>query len=332
MTAAYIAGHYQVTLGSAGIVGDTDGIWISWSPSIELIANTDSGGRTPIDGIYRGGNCFITINVLTTDPLALAAVTWPFSDTIGLVNNIGALAFDFSFGLDLKKFTGTNATPNELIALHVIPAPDAPIRVNLAPSLWRTTLRFQCLPYISSNNYVWFTTSTATVAQSLGSGYIAGACSVLWNTTLALGDTDLNSLQFEFMHHYEPIQGDSAGDTVVDMIYQGSSAYLNMVLLQANADGIAALWPYAAQGIVNTTAGLIGRLHTPATAIAKPLIITPYAGTPAALVLGSISSTYATLAPGFEVQGRLGPTLRKLPFRVIFFPDSGSLFTISPPA
>lgn len=338
MTTKYIAGHYQVKLGVSDVIGDTDGIYISWAPSVELIDMTDSGGRTPIDGIYRGGNCYITINVLTTDPVTLAGYMWPFSATMGLVENVGALVSAHDFALTLTAFAGTNSATtaegvyNLITASHVIPAPETPISINLAPSLWRTTLRFQCIPYVGTSNVVWFVPgSTTAVTQALGSGYIAGAVTATWNSQ-SLGDTELNSVRMEWMHHYEQIQGDAMGDTTVDMIYQGSSAYFNLVMLQANAAGIAAIWPYGTQGVIQTTAAgpaNIGRLHTDGTPIGKALALTPVANTPAAGIIASIGAACTTLAPGFEVQQRLGPTLRKVPLRLICFPSSGQLFTIT---
>ncbi len=348
---SYIAGSYKVSIltnSGAVVIGDTDGIYVGWSSSMEMIDATDSYGRTPIDGIYRGGYCYITLNMITVDPLILAEIIWPQS-TLGNLGTIGKLASTFSQQLTLTKIAGPNASPEKLIAGTaaypalggVVPAPDFPIRVNLAPSLSKMTLRFLLLPYTATVNAVsrsvWFTTGSGTTTPTVAHPYMAGAYTVLWNS-LALGDTDLNSLQLEWMLHYEPIVGDSGGDVVQDLIYQGASAFINMVLLEANAAGIAAAWPYGlsqtgAQGVIQDLAGtptnVIGTLHTTTPYLAKAMTLTPYAYTPAATYIASIGATYAVLAPGAEVSSRLGPTLRKLPLRVILFPSAGQLFTVT---
>jgi hypothetical protein len=295
-----------------------------------------------LNGLYLGADASITLNLTTVDPSTLLKPLWPIPAAsrsgmtlanVGAMPVIGGLASDYlAQTLTLVKVAGPASSPNAFSASKAMLSPDFSVRVPTGPMLHRMPLRLTCLPYLDTGKIKFFTTpSTSPVVPAIPTGFMAGAYAVTWNE-LAVGDTEQGSLTYEFAHFWEPIVGDAMGKTIVDYIYQGSVAYINCVTAEANAAAMASmLWPFGdatpAQGIIeNATTGTIGTLIA---SLAKAAVLTPLAGTPIAAVIDNVTAPLTLLAPGHEISTRLGPTLRKIPVRLVCFPDAGTLFTIT---
>ena len=108
---------------------------------------------------------------------------------------------------------------------------------------------------------------------------------------------------------------DKYGKAVIDTIYQGANHYAQFMCMEYKASTIAAWWPFGNQGIM----GVIARLGF---TMAAPLVLTAVSGTPAASSPASLTSTYGILSPGYNTQLLFGPTLRKLPIRMLLYPYS----------
>jgi hypothetical protein len=323
---AYLAGPYSVSIDS-NTIGDTDGVYLGVTPSHETIDNTDSGGRSPVDAIFRGGSCYLTLTLLSNvlDPATWISSLWPVSATLGNVGVPGILASDFAVPIVLTSITGATPTPATITLAACVPAPGFPIRLTLAPALRRTTLRFLCLP--STGN--WFTTGSGTTPSVSPSGYLAGKYGVSYGTAaaeVAMGDTELGSVQFEWNFLMEEIRGDSGGDVIQDCVYQGVNCYTNMVMLEyTNAAVQAALWPYGTFGSAGQA--VLGKTMS---TYQKSLLLTALADTPAEASPATIQMPNSILAPGNEINFRMGVHLRKLPLRFQHFISAdGTMFNMT---
>ncbi|OGT57668.1 MAG: hypothetical protein A3E01_02720 [Gammaproteobacteria bacterium RIFCSPHIGHO2_12_FULL_63_22] len=150
--------------------------------------------------------------------------------------------------------------------------------------------------------------------------FIAGAYTVTYNA-LALGQAR-DGYRLRVSPAVEEITGDNYGDTVQDGVYRGGSCFLQMDLLEYNAAAIqTAMWPYGTFG----TLGVIGRLQT---ALAKQIVMTAVAGTPAASTPATVTFARAILAPGQQTELLFAPRLRIVPIMFQILPDgSGNWFT-----
>jgi len=83
----FIAGRYSSTFNSVD-TGITDqGMELTLDSELEDIGESDAYGLTVIDGIYRGGNCFLQFNSLAYKAGSLGAF-WPYG---GAINGAGVL-------------------------------------------------------------------------------------------------------------------------------------------------------------------------------------------------------------------------------------------------
>lgn len=106
---------------------------------------------------------------------------------------------------------------------------------------------------------------------------------------------------------------------LVDGVYKGGECFLAMTFKEWNADIQAALWPFGAD---IGEMGLNGRLLT---GMAKAIVLTAEAGTPAAtLGPATITANLAILAPENDVEVILGNEQRDVPVLFQLFPYEGS--------
>lgn len=163
-------------------------------------------------------------------------------------------------------------------------------------------------------------------------GFIAGPFTATF-AGAALGETENDSIRVRWSFHWEPVTGDSMGDSVQDLVYRGASAHADMVLEQFDAAGVQnAFWPYVTGvGLTDWGAhGQVGRIHlTSGSELAQALVLTAVAGTPAAGDPATLTAARAILAPGFEVHMIFQPRLRKVPLSFLFLPVAGVLFSVT---
>lgn len=156
----FIAGPYSFSYNSVDL-GQTDGLYLFHSFSNEPITG-DSLGDTIQDGVYRGGNCFVGINLIeaSLDVAGLIACIWPVHATFGTIGQVGRLAKGSSLAkaIQLTAVTGTPAAtkPAKINATYAIIRPGMEVAINLAPRLRRIPLVFQLLPYDDSGTTRWF--------------------------------------------------------------------------------------------------------------------------------------------------------------------------------
>ena len=152
------------------------------------------------------------------------------------------------------------------------------------------------------------------------SDFVAGGYTATWNS-LALGQcADGYRLSHSFFKRI--VTGDSMAEGPQDAVYRGAEMFLQMTLIEFNAAGMySIMWPYG-----NYLApGLVGRMDV-LSGLAKQLVLTALAGTPAATSPASISLPLAILAEGFPVELLMAPNLREIPIRMRIYPNSSAVF------
>jgi len=110
------------------------------------------------------------------------------------------------------------------------------------------------------------------------------------------------------------ITGDNLGGSVQDGVYRGGQAFCSFTLLEPDLTQVkAALWPYAAEGVV----GQVGRLDTN---IAVALVLTAVAGTTAATEPATLTADLAILAENFPIRRLMASRARRIPMRLRLYP------------
>lgn len=146
--------------------------------------------------------------------------------------------------------------------------------------------------------------------------FVAGPYSATYGgASLGIFAGDQQSPTIELVPKAQPIDNtDAWGRTTLGAIHQGADAFFQAIMLEWSATTKAALWPFAALGLV----GAIGYDHYGSSVA---LVLTAIAGGLAA-TLGptSITASNAYLAPNFSPRLLLGPVLREQPLRLQLYP------------
>lgn len=149
--------------------------------------------------------------------------------------------------------------------------------------------------------------------------FIAGPYTATWDGD-ALGITE-DGFSWSPVPFHEKIRGDNMGDTTQDTVYRGLGMTIEFTLEEYDKAGVEdLLWPYHATLGNHGQAGVLG------SALAKALVLTAVAGTTAATVPASMTFPYTIIDPDFASQIRLRAGLRKVPIRLIAFPNANSVF------
>ena len=151
--------------------------------------------------------------------------------------------------------------------------------------------------------------------------FIAGRYTATWNN-LALGQT---AEGFRLSHQFfkRLITGDAFAEAPQDAVYRGSELTIAYRLIQYDAAAAQTLmWPYSATLF---DMGVIGRTDV-GSAIAKSLILTAVAGTPAAATPATLTFPTSILQEGFPVELLFAPDLREIPMRQRIYPNSSGVF------
>lgn len=135
--------------------------------------------------------------------------------------------------------------------------------------------------------------------------FIAGCYSGAYNAQ-DLGAQE-NGFTVRFQARGQEIgESDQWGESLVDLVYRGGRYQILVDSLTYKPGTIAAMWPWGAFG----TAGTIGRL---ASAIARAVVLTAMAGTPAANSPATLTAPLSFLAPGNNVDLLFHSKVRKVP-------------------
>jgi hypothetical protein len=118
------------------------------------------------------------------------------------------------------------------------------------------------------------------------------------------------------------VRGDNFAQAPQDEVYQGMEMDLAARLIEYNAAGVAAaMWPAGSF----LSMGVVGRLAV-GSALAKQIVLTALAGTPAAATPASLTFPTAKLKENFPVEVLFAPALREVPLRWRIFPNSSGVF------
>lgn len=158
----FIAGRYSKTYNAVDVGITDDGIRLSVESKLEMIASSDAYGDSAIDGVYRGGDVFLTY---TSKAYKAGSITpfWPWA-ALGQMSTaaapIGRLATDVAKVSVLTATANTPAatSPATLTADKTILAMGG-AELLYHSKLRQVPIRLQCYPYLSSSNVVWFTTT-----------------------------------------------------------------------------------------------------------------------------------------------------------------------------
>lgn len=152
-------------------------------------------------------------------------------------------------------------------------------------------------------------------------GFIAGRYTGTWNAA-AIGQT---AEGFTLSHQFfkRLITGDAYGEAPQDAVYRGAAVEVGWRSIEYNAAAIAGLiWPYNGTLL---DMGTVGRLDY-GSSLAKQLVLTAVAGTPAAAAPASVTLTLTILKEGFPVDMLFAPDLREVPLRLRAYPNTSGVF------
>jgi hypothetical protein len=152
--------------------------------------------------------------------------------------------------------------------------------------------------------------------------FVVGQFTATWNA-LAVGQTaDGFKLNWKFFKRL--ITGDNFAQTPQDGIHQGAEMFIGFTCVAYDAAGVQTMmWPYSA---TRWDMGVIGRTDVGST-LAKTLLLTAVAGTPAAALPATQTFTNAILAEGFPVEILFAPDLREVPLRMRIYPSNSGVFS-----
>lgn len=147
---------------------------------------------------------------------------------------------------------------------------------------------------------------------------IAGRYSSTWNS-LALGlAKDDGYRLIESPKKQKINKSDAYAQTLIETVHQGVDWAIVMTLIEYNAAGIASIIsPWA-------TLGQLGIIAVLGTALAKPLVLTSTAGTPAVASPATLTAPLAELAPESNVELGFTSAGREIPVRLDLLPDTYS--------
>lgn len=151
--------------------------------------------------------------------------------------------------------------------------------------------------------------------------FVAGRYTATWNN-LAIGITaDGFRLNHKFFTRL--ITGDNFAETPQDAIHRGAEMFVGWTCIEYDTAAMpTVMWPYSA---TIYDMGVIGRTHV-GNSLAKSLVLTAVAGTPAATKPASATFLTTILAEGFPVELLFAPDLREVPIRQRIYPNASGVF------
>ncbi len=180
---AFIAGAYSAQIdlvaGALPIGVVEDGFELEYVWEGEEIVGDNLGGSVQ-DGIYRGGNVFLNMILLEWTQTGVQTLIWPWTEeddvgapptTVAPLGAVGAIGRQWTEepreGQRSITLTAAPASPAAigtspiftLTAKLAIPTPGTRNIITMASKLRRMPIRLQLLPYVVSNDTVWFTTT-----------------------------------------------------------------------------------------------------------------------------------------------------------------------------
>lgn len=151
--------------------------------------------------------------------------------------------------------------------------------------------------------------------------FVSGRYTGTWNA-LAIGQT-ADGLRVMHQFFKRLITGDAYADAPQDAVYRGAAVMIGWQSIESDAAAIAtASWPYSA---TKWDMGVIGRTDV-GSAVAKSLVLTSTANTPAATKPATWTGLLSILAENFPVEILKAPDLREVPMRMRIYPSNSGVF------
>jgi hypothetical protein len=152
------------------------------------------------------------------------------------------------------------------------------------------------------------------------SNFIAGGYTATYNAK-AIGQA-AQGYRISQQFFQRLVTGDSMAESPQDAVYRGMEMHVAMNLIEYGAAGIQDIMcPYATQWAM----GQVGRMDI-TSSLAKSLILTAVAGTPAAATPATATFLTSILAEGFPVELLFAPDLREVPMRLRVYPNAAGVF------
>jgi len=114
---------------------------------------------------------------------------------------------------------------------------------------------------------------------------------------------------------------DAYGDSILDWVYRGGDVSLTFLSKAYKAGAITPFWPWGAMGVMLTGAAPLGRL---ASDVAKAMLLTATASTPAAAAPATLTGSLAILAANSPAKLLYNSKLRQVPIKLQFLPSLSS--------
>lgn len=174
----FIAGRYSSTYNTVDTGISKEGQELELDTDMDDIGETDAWGTSVIDGIWRGGNCFVQFTSEEYKAGSLGAY-WPYGgainaagvlgilvdDTIAAPNKLpmGQLASNIAKALVLTVTAGTPAATagavNTLTAMFALLAKNFNGKLLFNSKLREVPIRLRCYPYTASSVTKFFATT-----------------------------------------------------------------------------------------------------------------------------------------------------------------------------
>lgn len=174
----FVAGRYSGTYNAVDVGITRDGYELTLDTEFEDIGETDAWGMSVIDGIWRGGNCFLQFTSVAYKPGSLSAF-WPYGTGLGGVGALGilydstqvaklpiaALASAIALPFILTSTPGTPAATGAGPAASTLTATTALLAKNnngklaFNSKLRDVPVRLRCYPFTTANITKFFATT-----------------------------------------------------------------------------------------------------------------------------------------------------------------------------
>lgn len=155
-----VVGAYRASWGAVDVGIIKDGIALDWGDSSHII-NSQELGESMIDGVYRGGNLYVSMVLQELNLAPVKNMLWPFAANLGEVGTPGVLLSTFAKELILTKIAGTNAPETSWTFYSVVVAPNFARQIELVNRPRELAIRLQVFPTDQSGTKKWFVQATS---------------------------------------------------------------------------------------------------------------------------------------------------------------------------
>lgn len=155
----FAPGYYAMTYDGADC-GLVEGVRRLRRKSKGQPISADKWGDTVIDGVYRGGDCFLQVTFKEWTS-TVRGILWPYDADFGDIGQCGRLWSDLAKAIVLTAQSGSPAATNgpaTITANLAMIAEENDIEISLGNEQRDVSVLFRLLPYnISTGREAWFT-------------------------------------------------------------------------------------------------------------------------------------------------------------------------------